>query len=197
MIRRSDTWLVGCGHDAATMGAVRRSAPPDSAPYAGGGALIKIDPSRVSTERHREAGPVHVGHQFWQRLDLDRILCDCKLSRAVRRLACAMTLNRLIAPSSEHAMPDWIRRTALADILGVDFDQAASASRRHRGGAGSRASAACSTSIQRSISTISRRLTSKASVPATPKPSAATRAIIDRIANRSWWVNREGLSDHP
>jgi hypothetical protein len=33
-----------------------------------------------------------------------------------------MTLNRLIAPSSEHAMPDWMRRTALADILGVDFD---------------------------------------------------------------------------
>src|SRR5262249_48252409 len=37
-------------------------------------------------------------------------------------LACAMTLNRLIAPASEHAMPAWIRRTALADILGVSFD---------------------------------------------------------------------------
>ena len=118
------------GHMVGRMRARRRNhvsadaerAPPVSAPYAGGGALIKVDLSRVSTERHREAGPVHVGHQFWQRLDLDRILCHCKLSRAVRRLACAMTLNRLIAPSSEHAMPDWIRRTALADILGVDFD---------------------------------------------------------------------------
>jgi transposase len=40
----------------------------------------------------------------------------------VQRLACAMALNRLIAPCSEHAMPDWIRRTALADILGGDFD---------------------------------------------------------------------------
>ncbi len=28
------------------------------------GALIKVDPSRVTIERHREAGPVHVGHQF-------------------------------------------------------------------------------------------------------------------------------------
>src|SRR6266849_616116 len=89
---------------------------------AGGGALIKVDPSCVATERHREAGPVHVGHQFWQRLELDRILRDCKLSDAVRRLACVMTLNRLIAPSSEHAMPDWVRRTALADILGTDFE---------------------------------------------------------------------------
>lgn len=66
--------------------------------------------------------PVHVGHQFWHRLGLDDILRDCKLSAAVRKLACAMTLNRLIAPCSEHAMPDWVRRTALADILGVDID---------------------------------------------------------------------------
>src|SRR5207244_7993647 len=99
-----------------------RRPPSASRPRAGGGALIKVDPSGVTTERHREAGPVHVGYQFWQRLELDRILRDCKLSPAVRRLACVMTLNRLIAPSSEHAMPDWIKRTALADILGVDFD---------------------------------------------------------------------------
>jgi transposase len=32
-----------------------------------------------------------------------------------------MALNRLIFPLSEHAMPDWMRRTALADILGADF----------------------------------------------------------------------------
>src|SRR5260370_25352046 len=32
-----------------------------------------------------------------------------------------MTLNRLIFPLSEHAMPDWIRSTALADIVGADF----------------------------------------------------------------------------
>ncbi len=83
--------------------------------------LITIDPGRVSSERHREAGPVHVGSQFWRRLELDRVLRDCGLSQTVRRLACAMVLNRLIAPCSEHAMPDWIRRTALADILGADF----------------------------------------------------------------------------
>lgn len=99
-------------------GRLNEERPP---PHADGGALVRVDPSRVSTERHREAGPVHVGYQFWQRLELDRILRDCKLSEATRRLACVMTLNRLIAPSSEHAMPGWIRRTALADILGVDF----------------------------------------------------------------------------
>src|ERR1700693_2656720 len=58
-----------------------------SPPQATGGALIKVDPTRVTTERHREAGPVHVGHQFWQRLELDRILHDCGLSVTVLRLA--------------------------------------------------------------------------------------------------------------
>ena len=96
-------------------------APAPAPRRTAGGALIKVDPSRVTTERHREAGPVHVGHQFWRRLALDRILGDCGLSAATQRLACTMALNRLIAPCSEHAMPDWIRRTALADILGVDF----------------------------------------------------------------------------
>src|SRR6516162_10104317 len=97
-------------------GVAEQTAAPGS-----GGELIKVDPARVSSERHREAGPVHVGYQFWQRLELDRILRDCGLSHTVRRHACAMALNRLIAPCSEHAMPDWIRRTALADILSADF----------------------------------------------------------------------------
>jgi hypothetical protein len=32
-----------------------------------------------------------------------------------------MTLNRLICPLSEHATPDWLRRTAVGDILGTEF----------------------------------------------------------------------------
>jgi len=99
-----------------------QAEPSASAPRIRPGALIEVDPSRVTTEQHREAGPVHVGYQFWQRLGLDQILRDCGLSEATCRLACAMTLNRLIAPVSEHAMPAWIRRTALADIFGISFD---------------------------------------------------------------------------
>ncbi len=98
---------------------------PRAVARAEGGPTIAVDAGRVSTERHREAGPVHVGHQLWRRLELDRILRDLKLSETVQRLACAMTLNRLIAPCSEHAMPAWIRRTALADLFGADFDELA------------------------------------------------------------------------
>src|SRR6202049_3527663 len=97
--------------------------PPPPAPLpANRGALIKVDPRRVATERHREAGQVHVGYQFWQRLELDRILRDCGLSATVLRLACAMVLNRLIAPASQHATPAFVPRTALGDLFGTDFD---------------------------------------------------------------------------
>jgi transposase len=86
------------------------------------GGHITVDPKLITTERHREAGTVHVGYQFWRRLGLDEILEQQGLSERTRQLACAMTLNRLVHPLSENAMPAWIRRTALADILERDFD---------------------------------------------------------------------------
>jgi transposase len=87
----------------------------------GEGGHITVDPKRITTEYHREAGTVHVGYQFWERIGLDEILEQQGLSETTRQLACAMTLNRLIHPASENAMPAWIRRTALADILKRDF----------------------------------------------------------------------------
>lgn len=87
------------------------------------GGLVVIDTDRVDTEEHREAGTVHAGHQIWRQLDLDTILARAGLSKRARTLSEAMTLNRLIFPLSEHAMPDWIRRTAMADILGEDFSE--------------------------------------------------------------------------
>jgi hypothetical protein len=114
--------IVGRVRGQRTKEARPQAEPSAWLPRTRAGALIKVDPSRVTTEQHREAGPVHVGYQFWQRLGLDQILRDVGLSAVVCRLSCVMTLNRLIAPASEHAMPAWIRRTALADILGVSFD---------------------------------------------------------------------------
>jgi transposase len=83
--------------------------------------LVTIHADQVATECHREGGPVHVGYQFWKRLGFDEILCEVGLSRGARILSCAMVMNRLVHPCSEHAMPNWIRCTALEDILGVGF----------------------------------------------------------------------------
>jgi len=72
-------------------------------------------------EEARESRDRHAGHQVWQQLGLNEILQHAGLSDRACLLSEAMTLNRLIFPLSEHAMPDWMRRTALADILGVIF----------------------------------------------------------------------------
>ena len=80
-----------------------------------------LDPQRIVLEEAREAGPVHVGHQMWHQLGLSAILHRAGLSAWACLLSEVMTLNRLISPLSEHAMPDWFRRTALGDILGAEF----------------------------------------------------------------------------
>src|SRR5881409_2776534 len=74
-------------------------------------------------EEAREAGPVHAGHQMWRQLGIDPILHAAGFSERARRLTEAMTLNRLICPLSEHAMPDWVRRTALGEILNENFSK--------------------------------------------------------------------------
>jgi transposase len=89
--------------------------------HATAGPALAVDTERVSVEEGREAGAVHVGHQLWQQLGLNETLTGAGLSQRACQLSEAMTLNRLIFPLSEHAMPDGVRRTALADILGTDF----------------------------------------------------------------------------
>src|SRR3974377_485192 len=87
------------------------------------GELVSVRIDRVTHERHRPAGHIHVGLQFWKRLGLDDIFKSLGFSSWLVSLTCAMTLNRLIHPAAEYAMPDWIRSTAMADILGVDFSR--------------------------------------------------------------------------
>lgn len=86
-------------------------------------STVTVEPDKVQVEQAREAGPAHVGHQLWSQLGMNRILQEAGLSSRACRLTEVMTLNRLICPSSEHAMPDWIRRTALGDILREDFSE--------------------------------------------------------------------------
>lgn len=91
-------------------------------PVKGTDEVIRVQVDKVETARHREGGSVHVGYQFCKKLGIDDILGKAGLSEKARILTCAMTLNRLIMPLSENAMPGWIRSTAIDDILGVDFE---------------------------------------------------------------------------
>ena len=107
---------VGKGQD--TDHRARKARRPKRA----SGDLVAVHTDRIEIEEDREAGPVHVGYRFWRKLGLPEILADVGLSPRECVLTCVMTMNRLLWPSSEHAMPDWIRSTALSDILAEDFD---------------------------------------------------------------------------
>jgi transposase len=83
--------------------------------------LVAIHTDRVDKKDERAAGPVHVGWEFWKRLGVDEILRAAGLDAPTRLLTLAMVMNRLIAPAAEYAMPEWIRSTALGDLVGEDF----------------------------------------------------------------------------
>lgn len=83
--------------------------------------LVSVLADQMQIEEAREAGSVYVAHQMWRRLQLDAILRRAGLDERTRLLTEVMTINRLVAPASEHAMPEWVRRTALADLLHRDF----------------------------------------------------------------------------
>jgi transposase len=89
----------------------RRALPPDPA--------FLLD--ELSMEQARAAGAVHVGHQIWLRLGLPGILQKIGLDERAQLLTEVMTLNRLIEPGSEYAMPEWANRAALSDVLETDL----------------------------------------------------------------------------
>jgi len=83
--------------------------------------VVSIHTDKVEMEKMREAGPVHVGYEFWKKLKMDEILKEAGFSEKTRLLTLLMVMNRLVSPSSEHKMPGWINSTALSDILSVDL----------------------------------------------------------------------------
>ena len=83
---------------------------------------LTVDTDEFSMSEAREAGPVHVGHQMWEKLQMADVLTEAGLSKRACLLTELMTINRLVEPSSELATVEWVRRTALPDILGEDVE---------------------------------------------------------------------------
>lgn len=86
-------------------------------------AVVPVRTDGVQTQDSREVGPLHVGHQVWQRLQMTAILKAAGMAASAIKLTEVMTLNRLVHPDSERAMVDWARRVAVSDVLGVDVDK--------------------------------------------------------------------------
>jgi transposase len=85
--------------------------------------VVPVKTSGVKCQDLRKVGPLHVGHQIWQRLQMEAVLKAVGISAPARKLTEVMTLNRLVSPCSELAMVGWSRREAVNDVLGVDAEQ--------------------------------------------------------------------------
>ena len=101
--------------------AVKAKRARPEADAAATGNAIAVIPEQAAIEHPREAGTVHVANQMWRRLGMGDILASAGLPEKARLLTQVMVANRLVWPSSEHAMPGWTGRTAVADILGADL----------------------------------------------------------------------------
>ena len=82
---------------------------------------IKVDTKTLQLDDASEAGPVHVGHQIWNKLDLNEVLESANLSEGAKRLTEIEVINRLVEPGSEHSVRNWVSRTALPDIFREDL----------------------------------------------------------------------------
>jgi transposase len=81
----------------------------------------QIDVDRITVEEAREAGPVHVCHQMWLELGMNKILKDAGFDERACALTEMLTINRLVEPGSESATRQWVPKTALPDMLGKEL----------------------------------------------------------------------------
>ena len=90
--------------------------------------VVGVRLNGVKLERVRRFGDAWLGCKLWRMAKLDEFF-ETHLARGgedIRwsTMANILTVARLCEPSSElHIAEDWLRKTALADILGVDEDK--------------------------------------------------------------------------
>jgi transposase len=82
---------------------------------------VTVDTRTFQMDDACEAGPVHVGHQIWDKLELNEILESAGLSEKAKQLTEIEVINRLVEPGSEHSVRNWVSRTALPDIFREDL----------------------------------------------------------------------------
>src|SRR5258706_553132 len=95
----------------------------------------RLRPTLISTKirlqrPRKQRGPVKPhdtevedGQQVWRCVGLGAIVRESGVSERARLLSEVMVLNRLVGRCAEYAMPDWVQRTALSDVLRVDLSE--------------------------------------------------------------------------
>lgn len=73
---------------------------------------------QVSHTETAELGPALIGWRVWERLGMPKLLERLGFNRSQSQAAAISVINRLVAPSSEHSLLDWYRRTGLPELMG-------------------------------------------------------------------------------
>jgi transposase len=87
---------------------------------------LSLRMSDLRVRRARSYGDCWLGLTLWRQLQLDRFWADCLGDQRGdipwEQVLAILTINRLVAPSSEwHVHRQWFLTTALDELLGVDF----------------------------------------------------------------------------
>ena len=81
------------------------------------GKALTIFPDAIIHEQTTELGPLLVVKEAWDSLELPSLLRQLSFSEIQIHTAAASIFNRLIDPSSEHAIPAWLRTTSFGDLF--------------------------------------------------------------------------------
>jgi transposase len=81
------------------------------------GEVGEVYLDKTDTDHSRELGPEYVGHSFWKRLGMDRILRELEFTEKQRLLCEVQVVGRLVCPRSELGTVGWFERTALGELM--------------------------------------------------------------------------------
>ena len=97
-----------------------REIPPDAV------NALSLRMDQLSLHRSRSFGDCWLGLRLWRELRLDKFWTECLADErgevSWEQVVAVLAINRLVAPSSEWRIHrEWFLRTALDELLGVDF----------------------------------------------------------------------------
>jgi len=84
--------------------------------------LVSVDLNSLNTTADRSLGAELVANNEWNRLKFDDILKQCKYDNKELSLIKAVIIGKLIAPSSDLSVLDWLKnRSSINEMLPVDL----------------------------------------------------------------------------
>jgi len=124
--REESLWPVELSAEAAAwvVRIVRIAEQTRAVPLKSGTTLLDgVIVDRIRTDDVAGFGPHLVGLGAWDALGLSAILKRHRMSDERIALCQLMVVNRLVEPLSEWALADWVNRTALPEMLGVEISR--------------------------------------------------------------------------